>query len=117
VLPGLTDSDEHLESAVEQLADAGATGVTVIPLHLRPGAREWYMAWLERERPDLVPAYERLYARGSYVSRAYREWLSRRVQPLLARHGLAGSAPVRDGAADSAPPAAGPTSPRQLSLL
>jgi DNA repair photolyase len=117
VLPRLTDSAEQLESAVTQLADAGATGVTVIPLHLRPGAREWFMAWLARERPDLVPAYERLYARGSYVTRDYREWLSRRVQPLLARHGLDGSAPVRDGAADSAPAAAGPPSPRQLSLL
>jgi hypothetical protein len=74
------------------------------------------MAWLARERPDLVPAYEQLYARGSYVSRDYRERLSRRVRPLLARHGLDGSAPVRD-AAEAAPPAAGPPWPRQLSLL
>ncbi|MGH8839945.1 MAG: Rv2578c family radical SAM protein [Jiangellaceae bacterium] len=117
VLPRLTDSAEQLESAVAQLADAGATGVTVIPLHLRPGAREWFMAWLARERPDLVPAYEQLYARGSYVSRDYRERLSRRVRPLLARHGLDGPAPVRDDRAEAAPPAAGPPWPRQLSLL
>jgi DNA repair photolyase len=117
VLPRLTDSAEQLESAVARLADAGATGVTVIPLHLRPGAREWFMAWLARQRPDLVPAYEQLYARGSYVSRDYRERLSRRVRPLLARHGLDGSAPVRDDAAEAAPPAAGPPWPRQLSLL
>ncbi|MGH8824388.1 MAG: Rv2578c family radical SAM protein [Jiangellaceae bacterium] len=117
VLPRLTDSAGQLESAVAQLADAGATGVTEIPLHLRPGAREWFMAWLERERPELVPVYLRLYARGSYVSRDYREWLSRQVQPLLSSHGLDGPASVRDGAADPAPPVAGAASPRQLSLL
>src|SRR3954465_3016998 len=42
VLPWLTDSDEHLEEAISRLAAAGATGVTVVPLHLRPGAREWF---------------------------------------------------------------------------
>ncbi|WP_347060659.1 Rv2578c family radical SAM protein [Blastococcus sp. HT6-30] len=46
VLPGLTDTVEHLDTALGAIAAAGAAGVTVIPLHLRPGAREWFMAWL-----------------------------------------------------------------------
>jgi hypothetical protein len=46
------------------------------------------MAWLASDRPDLVPAYERLYSRGSYVSRAYQERLGDLFRPLLARHGL-----------------------------
>ena len=37
VLPGLTDGVEHLDAALGAIAAAGATGVTVIPLHLRPG--------------------------------------------------------------------------------
>ena len=117
VIPHLTDSAEQLESAMGRLADAGATGVTVIPLHLRPGAREWFMAWLERERPDLVPVYRRLYARGSYVSRDYREWLSRQVGPLLSRHGLDRTASVRDGGGGVARPTAALPHYRQLSLL
>ncbi|MGY1826040.1 intein-containing Rv2578c family radical SAM protein [Blastococcus sp. SYSU DS0541] len=88
VLPGLTDSPERLDTALAAIAAAGATGVTVIPLHLRPGAREWFMAWLRRSHPELVPSYERLYARRAYVPAEYRTWLARQVAPLLARHGL-----------------------------
>ena len=88
VLPGLTDGVEHLDAALAAIADAGATGVTVIPLHLRPGAREWFMAWLGRAHPELVPRYLQLYARRAYVPAEYRTWLHERVRSLLARHGL-----------------------------
>ena len=88
VLPGLTDDEESLDAAIRAVAEAGATGLTVIPLHLRPGAREWFMAWLAREHPALVPRYEQLYRRRAYVPAEYRTWLSRRVAPLLARYGL-----------------------------
>jgi DNA repair photolyase len=88
VLPGLTDGTAHLDDALGAIAAAGATGVTVIPLHLRPGAREWFMAWLSREHAELVPRYEQLYARRAYVPAEYRTWLSQRVAPLLAKHGL-----------------------------
>jgi DNA repair photolyase len=94
VLPALTDSVAHLDRALSSLADAGATGVTVVPLHLRPGAREWFLQWLERERPDLLPRYRAMYGRGAYVSADYRTWLRRRVRPLLARYGLGGSARI-----------------------
>jgi DNA repair photolyase len=88
VLPGLTDGVEHLDAALAAVAAAGATGVTVVPLHLRPGAREWFMAWLGRAHPELVPRYRQLYARRAYVPAEYRSWLAERVRPLLARHGL-----------------------------
>jgi DNA repair photolyase len=88
VLPGLTDGVDELDAALGAVAAAGASGVTVIPLHLRPGAREWFMAWLSRERPELVPRYQQLYARRAYVPAEYRAWLAQRVAPLLAKHGL-----------------------------
>jgi DNA repair photolyase len=88
VLPGLTDGVAELTAALAAIAAAGATGVTVIPLHLRPGAREWFMAWLARAHPELVPRYEQLYARRAYVPAEYRTWLAHRVAPLLAAHGL-----------------------------
>lgn len=88
VLPGLTDDEESLDAAIGGIAAAGASGVTVVPLHLRPGAREWFMAWLRSARPELVPRYERMYARRAYVPAEYRTWLAARVAPLLARHGL-----------------------------
>jgi DNA repair photolyase len=88
VMPGLTDDDAGLDAAIGAIAAAGASGVTVIPLHLRPGAREWFMAWLRAAHPELVPRYERMYARRAYVPAEYRAWLSGRVAPILARHGL-----------------------------
>ena len=88
VLPGLTDRLADLDAALRAIAEAGATGVTVVPLHLRPGAREWFSAWLAREHPQLVPRYQQLYRRGSVVAPEYRSWLTQRVAPLLARYGL-----------------------------
>jgi DNA repair photolyase len=88
VLPLLTDTVEQLDAALGAIAAAGATGVTVIPLHLRPGAREWFLAWLRTAHPELVPRYERLYARRAYVPPEYRAWLQQRVAPLVAAHGL-----------------------------
>jgi DNA repair photolyase len=89
VLPWLTDGEAELEQAIARIAAAGATGLSVIPLHLRPGAREWFMAWLARERPGLVGRYRRLYRRGAYVPPEYRDWLNARVRPLLEHYGLA----------------------------
>jgi DNA repair photolyase len=88
VLPHLTDSVERLDALLAAIAETGATGVTVLPLHLRKGAREWFMAWLAREHPRLVPKYRRLYAKGSDADVGYRRWLGTRVGPLLRRHGL-----------------------------
>jgi DNA repair photolyase len=57
ILPYLTDSPAALAHAVREIAEAGATSVTPIVLHLRPGAREWYMSWLAANHPGLVERY------------------------------------------------------------
>lgn len=88
VLPWLTDSDESLDSLFAALAAAGATGVSAGALHLRPGAREWFMAWLAKHHPALVGRYQKLYSGGSYVSAEYRGWLAERVRFHRRRHGL-----------------------------
>lgn len=99
VLPWLTDSLAHLERLLDNLVEAGATGVTVLPLHLRPGAREWYLDWLARDHPHLVEGYGRVYARGAYAHRGYRDWLWERVRPLIQERGLGGAAMHRVDAA------------------
>jgi hypothetical protein len=88
VLPYLTDSIAHLEAAFAAIRDAGADSVAYSALHLRPGAREWYWAWLEREHPELVPRYREVYGTGSYADKRYRAWLAGRVKPLLRKYGL-----------------------------
>ncbi len=102
VLPHLTDSDEALDSLLARIAAAGAGSASVMALHLRPGAREWFLAMVERDHPSLLPAYRRLYARGSYAPAAYRDDLAHRVAPLLVRHGLT-RPPSRDGSGQFRP--------------
>ncbi len=118
VLPWLTDSVEALDAMFAQLADVGVSSVTVFPLHLRPGAREWFGRWLAGTYPALVPRYRELYARGSYVSKAYRSHLAERVAPLLRRHGLAPRTGYDPRSPEAPPPrAAVPDTAEQLKLL
>lgn len=89
VLPYLTDSVDQLEATVKAIAAAGAISVTPIALHLRPGAREWFLAWLAGYRPDLVPAYDRLYGRGAYPPKQYGQRIGALVREMATAHGIA----------------------------
>ncbi|QLL09460.1 Rv2578c family radical SAM protein [Mycobacterium vicinigordonae] len=90
VLPYLTDSVEHLDDLLGQIAAAGATGVTVFGLHLRGSTRGWFMSWLAHTHPELVSRYRELYRRGAYLPQAYREMLRERARPLVAKYRLSG---------------------------
>lgn len=114
VLPWLTDSREHLDALLGEVARAGATSATVFAAHLRPGVREWYLQWLAEHRPELVAQYRRLYGRGSYAPTAYRTWLAERVGPLLRAHGLDRPSSLRTV---EAAPAAGVLPPAQPALF
>ena len=87
----ITDSDEDLDHLLGQVAAAGASGATVFALHLRPGAREWFLRYLGEQHPHLVGPYAELYRGGAYVSRSYATDLARRAQVMLHRYGLEGS--------------------------
>lgn len=88
ILPWLTDGDERIDTLHAALAEAGASYVTTGALHLRPGAREWFMAWLAREYPALVAKYRRIYGGGSYASKEYRHWLADSARAARRRHGF-----------------------------
>jgi DNA repair photolyase len=109
ILPWLTDSDEALDELFGALAEAGATGVTAGPLHLRPGAREWFLGWLARGYPQLVPRYRELYAGGSYASKEYSQWLAGRIRHFRKTHGIpAGAGFLRNLTAEGTSRAADP---------
>ncbi|MEV6282354.1 Rv2578c family radical SAM protein [Kribbella sp. NPDC051770] len=88
VLPWLTDSAEQLDDLFARLAAAGATGVTTLVLHLRPGVKPWFMKWLSEDHPDLVGRYESLYAHGPNAAPSYRNAFESKVRPLLEKHGF-----------------------------
>ena len=115
ILPGLTDTEESIDETVAAVAAAGATGVTPLPLHLRPGAREWYAAWLAREYPALLPRYRELFGRGSYLPRVYQDEIGARVRMVARRHGIHRGTPGDTRPDGSA--AAPETHAQQLTLL
>ena len=80
LMPGINDSPRQVEEILELCAEAGAVSIGGICLHLRGEVRDVFMDWLRSYRPDLVPRYEALYARGAYAPKGERERLSRLVR-------------------------------------
>jgi DNA repair photolyase len=91
ILPHLTDGIDAIDAALTRIKAAGAVRVVYGALHLRPGAKQWFLQWLEREHPHLVSSYRGLYPGVSaYAPKQYRSWLAKRVRPLLRVHRLDG---------------------------
>jgi DNA repair photolyase len=80
LMPGINDSPEQVERIIELCTEAGATDIGGICLHLRGEVRGIFMNWLRSQRPDLVPRYERLYARGAYAPQAERKRIAALVR-------------------------------------
>jgi DNA repair photolyase len=93
ILPGITDDPRQLREVVAAAIDAGATHVSPILLHLRPGVREEFLPWLAQTYPDLLERYEELY-RKPYAPGAERDALGRRVSGLIRSLGGVRPAPA-----------------------
>ncbi|WP_328320817.1 Rv2578c family radical SAM protein [Streptomyces sp. NBC_00388] len=116
VIPFLGDHPDQLRATVRAVAASGATSVTPLVLHLRPGAREWFMSWLAEHHPQLVRRYERLYAEGAYAPKWYQRGITRQVHELATEYGIG---PAQRGVPRRipAPRETSPAAPTQLSLL
>jgi DNA repair photolyase len=108
LLPGLSDHPAHIERVVEAAREAGACGIWANLLYLKPGTREHFLACLERDWPELLPDYERLYARRAYLASKDAAPARERVRTLARAHG------IRDRRQERLGP---PPKPEQLSLL
>jgi DNA repair photolyase len=137
VVPFLSDSPAQLEAAVSQIAAAGATQVTPIVLHLRPGTREWFFGWLRASHPGLVGKYLDLYYRSAYTPKAYQARISGQVRELAVKYGIGrhqgakpgfrhgrrpipvipAPEPTRSPEAEPDPHIPSPAQPEQLTLL
>jgi DNA repair photolyase len=128
VVPFLSDSPAQLAATVRQIAAAGASSVSPIVLHLRPGAREWFLRWLGEHHPGLLPRYRELYRRGAYAPRAYQQQVTEQVRALARQYRIgqqAGSQRAARGRPPKArftgapgnPAARAAAAPVQLTLL
>jgi DNA repair photolyase len=87
LIPGVNDDPGQVQEIVDACVEAGATHIGGICLHLRGAVKDIWFEWLEAYRPDLIPRYEQMYARGAYAPKAERE----RIMNLV-RDARAGSA-------------------------
>ncbi|MFD5001057.1 Rv2578c family radical SAM protein [Streptomyces buecherae] len=120
VIPYLGDSPEQLRRTVAAIAAAGATSVTPLVLHLRPGAREWFLAWLDQHHPRLRRRYDALYANGAYAPTWYQRRVTRQVHELATEYGIGPAGPGAARALPRPPAAPAPPDPAagtQLALL
>jgi DNA repair photolyase len=99
ILPGLNDAPRMLEALAAQAAQAGAQFLYANILFLTPSARKQFMPFLEKEFPQLVKRYRKLYARSAYLRGEYPEKITRLMAELRSRYGL-------DGNRGEVPPAA-----------
>lgn len=88
VIPGLSDSEKDVRAVVEAVLDCGATSVSVVPLHLRPGVAEHYLSWLAAERPDLLGLHRQRFAGRAYQAAAQTGRLQRLVREVTVSRGV-----------------------------
>ena len=104
IMPGINDQPEQLAELVDRIAAAGATHITPIVLHLRPGVREVFWPWLREHHPELVGRYSSLYRRSDAAD-DYRtsvtDFVAQQRQEAWRRHGKpAGANPWRSAGDD-----------------
>lgn len=87
ILPGLTDDGAHLDAVVAAAAAHDASFVWPGVLRLGPGISEYYLPFLKREFPHLLPRYHRLYPRN-YAPGRYVQEIEAMVTDLRRRHGI-----------------------------
>ena len=80
LMPGINDAPEQVAPILERGAEAGASYITGIALHLRGEVRGLFFEWLKEHRPWLVSVYKNLYKRGAYAPPDERRRLARLVE-------------------------------------
>jgi DNA repair photolyase len=64
LMPGINDDPAQVAKIVEAAEEAKATYIGGNTLFLRPAVRKLVFEFLQAQRPELVPRYERLYENG-----------------------------------------------------
>lgn len=88
VLPGITDDIAHLDPLFAGARAAGARFIHAGPLRLYAAVRDRFLPVLGEHFPELVPRYQRAYARQAGAPREYSLALTRRVEKLRRKHGF-----------------------------
>jgi len=112
VLPFITDAEPGLRRLLSIARQHGAREAISQALFLRtPMTWSFYLAFIEREFPHLLPQYRELYPRPGSAPTSYRQFIEQLVERLAREEGFAARSRA-ERIRDEAPPR-----PRQLSLV
>jgi DNA repair photolyase len=85
ILPGISDAPAQLEATVAAAAEAGARFLWGNLVYLKPGTREHFFSFLDREYPHLRPRYDGLFA-GAYAPAGLKTALNGQLGRLRETH-------------------------------
>jgi DNA repair photolyase len=89
IVPGFSTQPAKIERTIKAIADSGATSIGAMVMHLDGGTRDHFMALLNREYPEMVEKYEKLYA-SKYVAKDYDRRVQEVVSLMKQRYGTRG---------------------------
>ena len=87
VVPGITDRAENLEAVARAAASHGARFLWASTLYLKPGTKEHFLEFVEREYSELAESYGALYP-GAYAPSSLQLEVSSGVELLKVRYGM-----------------------------
>lgn len=85
VVPGFTTQPAKLEATIKAVADHGAAFMGANVMYLKGGTKDHFIGFLEREYPEMVDGYRRLY-RGAYAAPKYVTAIGQLVSGLQERY-------------------------------
>ena len=88
IIPGITDDQDNLETVTKAAAEHGAKFLWGSTLRLKPGTKEHFLEFLDREYPALSSNYRQLYP-GAYAPQLVQSDIQTRIGVLKASNGLA----------------------------
>jgi DNA repair photolyase len=93
LLPGLCDDDLNLHLLAKWTAGQGGKFVLGGGLTLADQQKEFFMRIVQRDHPDLVPLYTRLYPEGSYAQAQPWRQVGLQINEYCARAGISDRIP------------------------
>ncbi len=96
IVPGFSTQPAKMERTIKAIAESGARSVGAMVMHLEGGTRDHFMAMLNREYPEMVEKYEKLYA-SKYVSKDYDKRVQEVVSLMRARYGIGSRKKASEG--------------------
>jgi DNA repair photolyase len=88
LLPGITDTEEALDSMAKRAAAVGASFFAAHPLFLKPCSRPTYLSFVREHFPALEADYAKRFATADFASTPYRRKLAMMVDEACRRHGI-----------------------------